>query len=82
MSVDIFIEGGIPFVCGGSSEGNYTDSCYQYVAASDEWRLSGAMAERKGCAGYGSSESLGAVHVGRPQNVLDLPPSPSILFAC
>ena len=51
--------GGIPFVCGGLSEGNYTDSCYKYEAAEDEWQLSGAMEESKGYMGHGSSESLG-----------------------
>ena len=55
-----FAGGGIPFVCGGSG----VDLCYRYVAASDEWVISGTMTEERGYCGYDSSESWGLVMAG------------------
>ena len=59
-----FAEGRIPFICGGKDDEDYTDLCYKYVAALDEWEVSGTMAEERGYGGYGSSESWGLVMGG------------------
>ena len=64
--MDIFLaEGGVPFVCGGYSDSSTViDFCHKYVATTDEWVLSGTLAEARGLSGYGSSESWGLVMAG------------------
>ena len=62
--ITFFAEGHIPFICGGKDDEEYTDLCYKYVAALDEWEVSGTMAEERGYSGYGSSESWGLVMGG------------------
>ena len=62
--IDHFAGGGIPFVCGGYANSTYTDVCHKYVATSDEWVISGTMAEARAQTGYGSSESWGLVMAG------------------
>ena len=62
--IDHFAGGGIPFVCGGLDQSSYTDVCHKYVATSDEWVISGTMAEARAQTGYGSSESWGLVMAG------------------
>ena len=59
-----FAEGGIPFICGGGTDANDNDLCYKYVAQSDNWVISGTMAEERANHGYGSSESWGLVMAG------------------
>ena len=48
-------EGESPFICGGRSGGDYTDTCYMYEASTDEWIPLGIMEERRGWSGYDSS---------------------------
>ena len=50
-----FTKGGSPFVCGGRSNGDYTDLCYKYEEALDEWIILETMTERRGWGGYDSS---------------------------
>ena len=61
-----FAEGGIPYVCGGYHQDGdtYSDLCYKYVAALDDWDISGTMSEERRNSGYGSSESWGLVMTG------------------
>ena len=59
-----FPEGGIPFVCGGTSNSEKNDGCYKYEAANDEWINSGTMSGSRYFSGYGSSESWGLVMAG------------------
>ena len=59
----MYFADGTPFICGGFN-GDYTDSCYKYVAATDEWQVSGTMAKERAYSGYGSSESWGLVMAG------------------
>ena len=55
---------GTPFICGGKDADRYTDLCHKYVAALDEWEVSGTMAEERGYGSYASSESWGMVMGG------------------
>ena len=64
-----FTGGNAPFICGGDNGpaqgiGEYTDSCYRYIAESDEWELSGTMGEDRAYSGYGSSNSWGLIMAG------------------
>ena len=71
MSDNFLAEGGIPFVCGGwNALGAGYGSCYKYVAKSDNWVISGTMAEQRAYSGYGSSESWGLVMAGGYSNKL------------
>ena len=47
-----------------TSPDTYTDSCYRYIASSDEWEISGIMTEERAYSGYGSSKSWGLVMAG------------------
>ena len=65
LKMSSFLDGGIPFICGGYDYGNtYYDECYKYVAASDQWILSGTLSEERSFSGYDSSESWGLVMAG------------------
>ena len=62
---DDFSEGGLPFICGGyNSADGYSDLCYKYEPANDEWYIIGVMDEERSYSGYGSSESWGLVMAG------------------
>ena len=58
-----FTEGSSPFVCGGY-DGSYSDLCYAYTAALDEWVISGTMAEERASSGYASSDTWGLIMAG------------------
>ena len=57
-------ERGIPFVCGGRQNGVYTDICYKYEAAQDEWIILETMTEPRGWCGHASSDYWGMVIAG------------------